>query len=87
MSIQEFNLEIFQKTLRNLISEFHMPGDEVTSIKVILPKAWATKKVKTEGIPYIFSTLDSVEIIVDYLDPDTGQKINYTGLIMQAPKI
>lgn len=87
-TIKEFDSSVFSATLYSLINEYNIadtsPLTSLQGIVIHLPKSWVdSTTVKIDLIKYDFATENTIEIEVDWQDPLTKEKINYTALSMK----
>lgn len=83
--VVNYDSSLFSKTLYVLINEYNTTiAETFAAIILHFPKSWITNpKVRVDHLRYDFSTEDTIEIEVDWEDPITKQKINYTALRMK----
>ena len=85
--IRDYNSTEFISLLEMTINEFVTEAEgNIGNILLHLPESWEDNaNVDIDGVPYVFTTEDTLEIEVLWTDPETKTEVNFIGIRMRAP--
>jgi len=88
MNVLEYDSTEFVKLLEATITEFVTETEgSIGNIMLHLPKSWEdSEQVDIKGVPFIFTTENTLEIEVLWTDEKTKTEVNFIGVRMRAPQ-